>query len=175
MSGFSFYISFGKNKGFKLLEKDGPSIRTSLWIVSICFTLTDIEGVLRNLLSELREKDSYGLNHDEVCERERNLNSQVESFEKRIKALKNKMSELRAENDRLDKEEVSLNDTIEKTTSRIDDLEMEVQDLTDSLDEVNIENEEFQSKLIETEKKLKRTEQHLVNMEFFFCFREDDL
>lgn len=151
MKGLSFYIVCSKNKGFKFIEKDGPSIRITLWFISICITLTDIEQVLRNLLNELKNRD---VNYQSSA-----------NYEETIKTLTDNIDEINAEKVLLIKSKETL---LNELNEKIEEVEAENQDLEDVLSDTNKENEEVLSKLSETEQKLK-------NMESYFCLREEDI
>ena len=76
--GFSVYLSWGDNKKFQLLERDGPSFRIKLWKLSICMVFADIEGVMKCLLDELDAKDNL---HQVLIKREEKLSQYEIAFE----------------------------------------------------------------------------------------------
>jgi len=181
MRGFSFYISFGKNKGFKLLEKDGPSILIKLWVVSICFTLTDIEGIFKGLLSQLKAKDFVPKDEckkEEIQEREKELYKKINDFKVEIKGLRKELEELVEENcdsqdriDDLESETHYLKEKIEEFESQTSDFEAQVSDLDDDLNESNKENDELEEKLLHTQKALKKVAQNIIYLEIYFGLR----
>jgi len=126
----SIYISFGKNKGFKLIERDGPSIRTRLGVVSFCLTLTDVEQIIENLLSELREHDGK---EGHAQEKIAKLNSEREHLDEFKVGIESQRIEL-----------------VKQYEEQIESLKIQVSDLSDEVDEyqgVDEQNEELEQQI----------------------------
>ena len=168
---FSFYASLGKNKGFKLFEKDGPSIRIKLWHLSICITLIDIESIIKSLLEELEGKDNKEINFEKKIEEIgteketiKKLNKSIEDIKKEIeykeKIYQERIKELIEKLERFDRREVNLREQIVA-------LELESAGLRD----VEDENEELNKYVEELEEKINYTQKTLEYLEIYFSLR----
>jgi len=146
MKGFSIYTSFGK-KGFGF-KKDEKSIYLSLGLCVICFTKTDIEAVLRSLLSELREKDQR---ENDLLRLEQKVLSSNEEYIDRQNEIKDKMLNLNETIDELQGKLKSNKDNNVEYKSHIAELEHEIAILEDVSDENDDLKDEV--KMLETELK----------------------
>jgi len=159
---FSFYISFGK-KGFKLFEKDGPSIRTRLWVVSFCFTLTDVEKIIRGLLKRLEEHD---IKEDHVQKEIAKLNSERDILEGCKETLNRQREEL-------DKQKQEL-ENAERLKAEIERLEEQVSNLSDELEEyedTDNENEELKEEINVLNNKISHLQFEIHYLESYFNLR----
>jgi len=160
---FSLYISFGKNKGLKFLEKDGPSIRIRLWVVVFCFSLVDIEKIIRDLLNELKNKDVRQdlINEDNIIQKQQQVlkekNGKDKIFDETIKVLQDAIENITEKLEESTKKEQEMKEYI-------DDLELEIADLSD----VSNENEEFKKEIDELENQLSHKIEEIEYMEIYF-------
>jgi len=173
----SIYISFGKNKGFRLIERDGPSIRMRLGIVSFCLTLTDVEQIIENLLSELREHDNKECHVEQEIVKlnsERDiLEGNRERFEKQREELR-QYKELVEETGRLKIKFEELLELKKKDEEQIEELLTQVSDLSDEVDEyerADIENEELKEQIDVLREDIMRLRFELEYIEIYFNLR----
>ena len=165
---FSFYISLGKNKGFKLFEKDGPSIRIKLWYFSICITLIDIESIIKSLLEELEGKDN---NEIELENKINGIESGKDTIEKLDEKVENIQKEIEFKEEAYKDRITELLDEVkeyrrkeEKLIERVESLELEVAGYGD----VEDENEELKKYVDELEEKIKDLQETIEYVRIYF-------
>jgi len=164
---FSVYISFGINKGFKLIERDGPSIRTRLGIVSFCFTCTDIEKIIRNLLNNLDSKDKEIRLDKEIAK----IDSEREILERQKKELKEHRENFKKEKNELQQNNEELKNLIKGHEEKIDKMDDQILELNDELnayEDTDTENEELKEQLDKMVAQVKDLKFELEYLEIYF-------
>ena len=169
---FSTYISFGKHKGFKLIERDGPSIRTRLWVVSFCFTFTDIESIIRSLLNNLDNLDNKGKETEtDIEKRIVRIDSEKEILERRKKELKEQRINFKKNKNELQRKNEDLNCLVKKYEEKFDKMDDQILELNDELsayEDTDTENDELKTKLDTLNKQLTKLKFELEYLEIYF-------
>lgn len=116
-NGFSSYLSFGRNNGLKI-QKDGPSIRISLFRLSFCIGWFDIENTLRNLLDEVQKND---LRKEDQKRCDALIGKNIE-LEETIRVLQIESRKFKDTETRLKKQAEELSETLDDLMGEITDL-----------------------------------------------------
>lgn len=160
-NSLSFYLSVGCNRGLKI-QKDGPSIRLNLWILSFCFGFFDIEKTMHALLEEAKHNDN---DRESMLHKLDDLNTQITFLKATNESSEQINTELRKN---IDNEESK-----KQHEEEVESLQAQISDLSDEIDryeEIDSENEDLKNKISELHRKT-----NALNFEIEYIKRYFDL